>query len=66
MASRIAPPVRDFLHWASEHDHCRPLHVPGLGPTPGAATSDDDRIACECVGQRFRSGPLPDGAGDPT
>ncbi len=35
--------VRDFLSWASEHRHCRPLHVPTLGRTPGVATSDNDR-----------------------
>ncbi|MGH4004103.1 MAG: hypothetical protein ACRDSO_08315 [Pseudonocardiaceae bacterium] len=35
--------VRDFLGWASEHRHCRPLHVPTLGRNPGVATSDDDR-----------------------
>ncbi len=37
--------ARDFLDWAGEHDHCRPLHVPRLGRTPGAATSDIDRFA---------------------
>lgn len=37
--------VRDFLDWASEHDHCPPLHVPLLGRVTGAATSDDDRFA---------------------
>lgn len=37
--------VRDFLDWASAHDHCPPLHVPRLGRNPGATTSDDDRFA---------------------
>lgn len=37
--------VRDFLDWAGAHGHCPPLHVPRLGRNPGAATSDDDRLA---------------------
>ena len=37
--------VRDFLGWASEHGHCRSLHVPPLGRGTGAATSDTDRYA---------------------
>lgn len=37
--------VRDFLGWASEHGHCRSLHLRPLGRTTGAATSDDERFA---------------------
>lgn len=37
--------VRDFLGWAGEHGHCRPLHVPPLGRATGAAISDEARFA---------------------
>ncbi len=36
-------PVRDFLLWASAHQHCPPLGVPTLGRTTGPAIDGDQR-----------------------
>jgi hypothetical protein len=37
--------VRDFLDWAAEHGHARPLAVPAPRPRTGAATGQDRRAA---------------------
>lgn len=38
-----APNVRDFLLWAGENKHCRPLHVPPPPRNNGAASDPEQR-----------------------
>jgi hypothetical protein len=41
--SSSAGNVRDFLLWAAEHRHCRPLRVPPLPCSKGAASDPEQR-----------------------
>lgn len=38
-------PIKDFLNWAAEHHHARPLVAPTIGRTTGTATDPDERWA---------------------
>lgn len=44
-AGPAAPDVRDFLTWAADHHHARPLTVPGRSRHDGPATSPEQRWA---------------------